>query len=359
MAKRHLVRICGRRTSVRSIAQTVFVGFSLIFVLRHIDLGNRNAVLEGLRPVTTREHAIFSISDQLRLRCEERHSTLYLTSTEDEQVLSVKSDDRCFSRALRNYCPETPGRRVPNIVHYIWFGIKNMTFYQLVSFLSVQKFQKPCVILVHGNVVPIGPYWRHLVHNASNIVHVKMTPPYRVTNGHILRTMTHKSNIARLMVLQEHGGIYLDLDTVLLRSLDPLMNYPVSMSMEYKSNLWNGLIVAERDPLFIRHWITLFNQQYYYAHKKKFEFSLFLPTYIAKAHPSWIHVENMTFCTPNGNHLHMIYKENFDWKENYAMHLYIRYYKVHDDFTSVRRLNATIGALARLVLYSTKDLLED
>ncbi|XP_033727428.1 uncharacterized protein LOC117316770 isoform X1 [Pecten maximus] len=316
---------------------------------------------ESKRPgaVAAREPAIFSIRDQLCLRCEDRNPTLYFTSSEDDKIPTVNFEDKCFSRAVRNYCPETNGKRVPNIVHYIWFGIRNMTFYQLVSFLSVHKFQKPCLILVHGDVVPTGPYLKYLVRRVPYIIHVNMTPPHRVENGHILRTMTHKSNIARLMVLKEYGGVYLDLDTVLLRSLDPLMDFPVTMSLEYWSNLWNGLIIAERDPVFIRHWINLFHKQYYYDPKKYFEFSLFLPTRIAKAHPSWIHVENMTFCTPPGNKVNQIFNENFDWKQNYAMHLYIRYYKQNDDVTSVRRLNTTIGSLARLILYDTKTLLED
>ncbi|XP_060082164.1 uncharacterized protein LOC132561474 [Ylistrum balloti] len=307
--------------------------------------------------VTLTEPAIFSIRDQLILRCEDGNSTLYMTSTEYDQIPTVEFEDNCFSRAVRNYCPETNGRRVPNIAHYVWFGIKNMTFYQLVSFISVHRFQNPCMILVHGDVIPAGPYWKYLIRRVPTIIHVHMTPPHRVRNGKVLGSMTHKSNIARLMVLKEYGGVYLDLDTILLRSLVPLMNYPVTMSLEYESNLWNGLIVAERDPVFIRQWITLFHDLYYFDPNKYFEFSLFLPTRIAKAHPSWIHIENMTFCTPNGMNLNKIFKENYDWKQNYAMHLYIRYYKENDDVITVRRFNSTIGALARFVLYDTKALL--
>ncbi|XP_069107032.1 uncharacterized protein [Argopecten irradians] len=367
MGKRHpsCVGLC----YVCSKALTVVLAVGLIVVLgtllvgqdrRLIEATRQSAVPEFLRPViiATPEPSVFAIRDQIFLRCEENISSLYLTSINTDDIPTVEFENKCFSRAIRNFCQEGSGKRVPNIAHYVWFGNRNMTFYQLVSFLSVHRFQKPCLILVHGDVIPTGTYWKYLIRRVPYIIHVHMSQPYKVENGRKLGSMTHKSNLARLMVLKEYGGIYLDLDTVLLRSLDPLMDFPVTMSLEYWSNLWNGLIVAERDPVFIRHWINLFHKQYYYDPKKYFEFSLFLPTRIAKAHPTWIHVENMTFCTPAGNKVNQIFDENFDWKQNYAMHLYIRYYKKHDDVISVRTLNATIGSLARLVLYDTKSLLE-
>ncbi|OWF34962.1 Inositol phosphoceramide mannosyltransferase 3 [Mizuhopecten yessoensis] len=284
---------------------------------------------------------------------------LNTSSIADETVPSVTFGSRRFSHYVRTICPVNSERKVPNIIHYVWFDIKQMTFYQMISFLSVHKFQNPCLILLHGNVIPAGPYWLHLVRHVSNIIHVKSDGPIKTERNKSFNDNTHKSDLVRLMALKEFGGIYLDLDTVLLRSLDPLMNYPVTMSLEYWSNLSNGLIVAERDALFIRQWVTLFHEQYTYDPNRYFEFSLFMPSRIAKKHPSWIHVENMTFCTPNGQDTHKIFNENYDWKENYAMHLYIRYYQHHDSEQTVRTLNTTIGSLARYVLYGTKKLCED
>jgi len=42
----------------------------------------------------------------------------------------------------------------------------------------------------------------------------------------------HKSNVARLELLLEIGGIYLDMDGVILRSLDGLCRYNVTFGEE-------------------------------------------------------------------------------------------------------------------------------
>ncbi|XP_069106476.1 uncharacterized protein [Argopecten irradians] len=229
----------------------------------------------------------------------------------------------------------------------------------MLGFLSVHKFQNPCLIMLHGDVIPSGPYWNYLIRNVPNIIHVRMDQPERTKNNNTLVTIEHRSDLARLIALKEYGGIYLDMDTILLRSLDPLMKYPATMSLEYVTNLSNGLIMAERSSVFIVQWLKQFQTNYVHDSNRYFEYSLFLPTRIARAHPSWIHVENMTFCSPPGNMLHQLFDENFDWKDNYAIHLYLRYYTITDDPFTVRQLNKTIGAVARLVLYDTKSLCND
>ncbi len=50
--------------------------------------------------------------------------------------------------------------RVPNIVHFIWFGEKKeMKFLNYVSITSAYKIQRPDVIMFHCDNLPMGEWW--------------------------------------------------------------------------------------------------------------------------------------------------------------------------------------------------------
>ena len=50
--------------------------------------------------------------------------------------------------------------------------------------------------------------------------------------GNEVKHYAHRADVLRLKLLYEHGGIYLDLDMVALRSFDPLLHHDVVMSRE-------------------------------------------------------------------------------------------------------------------------------
>ena len=49
-----------------------------------------------------------------------------------------------------------------------------------------------------------------------------------------IRHNTQKTDVARLEILIKHGGIYLDGDIILFKSLDPFRVYPASLG-RYKT----------------------------------------------------------------------------------------------------------------------------
>lgn len=151
----------------------------------------------------------------------------------------------------------------------------------------------------------------------------------------------------------EYGGIYLDTDEIILKSLTPLRKYPFTLSHALDDNLSNGLILSEPNAAFLKLWF----EEYKTYTKDQWAFhSTILPYKISKKHPHIIHVENKTFVRPNYTQLPLLFKLNFDWSNNYAIHLYIRFYKHQHDFNDVKYLNTTIGSVARHVLYGNKEL---
>lgn len=151
------------------------------------------------------------------------------------------------------------------------------------------------------------------------------------------------------------GGIYIDTDEIILRSLDPLRKYPVTLSRAVDYNLSNGLILAERNATFLNIWYS----QYKTYDKSQWGYhSTIVPFLLSKKYPDLIHVENKTFVRPSWQQLPLLFEKNFDWSKNYGIHLYIRFYKFTHDFNDIKYLNTTVGSVARHVLYGSKELCE-
>ena len=103
--------------------------------------------------------------------------------------------------------------KVPNIVHYIWFGCREFRFHHYLSLKSVIKIQKPVTILFHTDCLPHGKYFREV---EPHLRIVKRTPPQTVW-GKPVNNVEHQSDVARLQILLEYGGIYLDDDVIILK----------------------------------------------------------------------------------------------------------------------------------------------
>lgn len=268
-------------------------------------------------------------------------------------LFHVPFKSKCLEKLIRDYC--STFNVVPNIVHYLWFLKREMNFYHFLSFVSALKYLKPCLLLVHGEE-PLGLYWEYIVLIANNnVIRVKMDPPSMI-HKKTIGPIEHKADVARLLILQEYGGIYIDTDEIILRSLDNLLNFTLTLSHEFDNNLANGLILSSPNATFISHWLNgykTYNTDQWAYH------STILPYELSRKYPDLLHVENRTFIRPSYVELPLIYQRNFDWSQNYALHLYIRFHKGVYTFKDVRRLNTTMGSVARHVLFDTKEFCYD
>lgn len=131
-------------------------------------------------------------SKTIRLTC--KHKVL-------ENIRSFMFNETCFSKEIGLKCSDDTNL-VPNIVHYVWLGDrKQFQFYNFLSVYSVHKYQKPCVILFHGETLPYGPYWEKTLNVVKNIIHVYRPAPATIYGKKIIH-IEHKADIVRLRLLQ-------------------------------------------------------------------------------------------------------------------------------------------------------------
>jgi len=259
---------------------------------------------------------------------------------------------------LLNAAP--PPELVPRIVHYTWYSWHRNTFrfHHLISLLSALKFLRPVKIMFWCGREPEGPWWRVARQRAPQLQVMVRASPTQIF-GRPVRVPEHQSDVVRLEAILKYGGIYLDLDVIVLRPFDALMYHDVSMGYQLDGHgLCNGVIVAKPNAKFLQLWY----QEYAYFLDRSWDYhSVKLPGLLARRWPHLLHVERTTFHRPNFNERNWIYKTGqlYNWRshKNYALHLWYRFYGRDHTPQDIRTLNSTLGAIFRLIWYNSDRLL--
>lgn len=258
--------------------------------------------------------------------------------------------DICLGKAI-SFCGD--GKPVPNVIHYIWFGNLTFDFIYFVSFYSAHKHQKPCLIVLYYEFLPSGTWWNLLRRIVDNIVLVKMTPPMMIS-GKIIKFVQHKSDIVRLKILKEYGGIYVDTDQYFLRSEDEFRNTKCTMGMAHDKAMGSALIFAEKDAAFINKWIDSYSS--YDPSHWGFN-SVLMATNLSRMYPNLIRViPHHCVFFPHGL---VLFNQNYKWSHSYGLHIF-KTNRIEElrkfNFDTVRKLNNTIGAIFRHILFDNKEL---
>ncbi|GFN83984.1 hypothetical protein PoB_001049000 [Plakobranchus ocellatus] len=122
--------------------------------------------------------------------------------TSDSPPFHISWDDGvfCLRKFLRFSCFKVKGQKVPNLVHYVWFGRNYFRPEHLISVLSAVRYQKPCAILFHSDHLPYGDHWRLLLHLVPEVIHIIRHQPQAIF-GHKFGFIQHKSDVVRIQAL--------------------------------------------------------------------------------------------------------------------------------------------------------------
>nr|XP_026692243.1 uncharacterized protein LOC113474623 [Ciona intestinalis] len=241
--------------------------------------------------------------------------------------------------------------KVPNVVHYIWFGCKReFNFYHYLSIMSVLHNMRPCAVVVHADCEPNNYWWNELISKRfDNFYLVHQEAPNKIFN-HTISRVEHKSDVVRLEILIRWGGIYFD-DTVLaIKSFNQLRNYSVVFPFQEKGILNNGVIISEKNSTFLQ---TLYHESYTHYKKSAWAYnSCRYPWMLWKKHPQLdLHVEMKSF-QPPWNKWREVFYGNYEWKDKYAIHLYTKQIKRKINYPeAIFTMNSTFGEISRLTLY--------
>ncbi|GAA5910388.1 hypothetical protein JCM5296_000583 [Sporobolomyces johnsonii] len=224
----------------------------------------------------------------------------------------------------RTFSP-TPSRQIPPYLHYVFglsptFGGKPFNFIYYVCMTSALRILRPEVLYLHYVYEPRGFYWdefrRNVDESATRLEMVKQRDVTEVW-GNRVEHFAHKADVLRLEALKEYGGIYLDVDVLVIKDFGPLYRHEVVMGMESQPNLdpalppsglCNAVILAKPYSSFVSRWIDsykTFNRSKWATH------SVTTPWNLAQQYPSEITVLNkFAFFWPlwHDDHLRLVHR---------------------------------------------------
>ncbi|XP_074652839.1 uncharacterized protein LOC141907165 [Tubulanus polymorphus] len=246
---------------------------------------------------------------------------------------------------------------VPNVMHYAWFHPTKLyfRFHHYMSVLSAYRINKPDTIYFWYHKLPEGLWWKRTIKDIPVIKTMYRDAPSQIF-GREITAPEHGSDVVRLEAVLEYGGIYTDLDVIVLKSFDPLRRYDTSMGMEYEDGLGNGVIVAKPNATFVRIMYESyrdFNGSDWSWH------SVRLPYRLATFYPELVHVEPTSINQPNCWSTGLIYDigSRFDWSRNYCLHLWYRFYDKDHTPETVQTLDSTLGQVFRYIYYGNKSFI--
>ena len=222
----------------------------------------------------------------------------------------------------------------------------------------------PDAIMFHTNNEPSGYYWDE----------VKKIPTFQVMYRNIptelfgkelkpTRWIQSKSDIDRVMLLIEYGGVYLDLDVLVIRGFEDLRRkHDCVVGLESSSRVCGSAIACSKDSEFLKLWLNSFIEDYradFWGYN-----SGDVPFNLGKQFPELVYLEPDKIQQPNFEHMDQIWSSDatFDWQEHYVVHtlhrlagrLFLNVPIINP--RTIKFMNSTFGQMARNIYYGSPDI---
>jgi len=154
-------------------------------------------------------------------------------------------------------------KREPNAFHLIYLRGMDFALHHYITIKSILKHHPHSTIYLYNDCEPdANNTWWALVKSLSR---VEICPVYipKYCNGVEVTYKQHQADIIRLLILYYHGGIYLDLDMLLLRNITSVCNNHLVMCRESPDGVCNAFIYVDGAYSdIIGEWIQKYEQTY-------------------------------------------------------------------------------------------------
>ena len=234
--------------------------------------------------------------------------------------------------------------KIPNIIHFI-YGFKeqkeDFELYRYIAIKSAYDVNKPDKIYFYYYYEPKGYWWEKI---KPLLTLEKIDPPTEIF-GNPVYHYAHQADIIRIQKLIEYGGIYLDIDTICLRSFQDLLDYDFVMGLQNNSDdtevygLCNAVILSKANSLFGNKWLESYKTFRSKGRDDTWdEHSVLKPFELSKLYSKDIKILNSkAFFYPLWYDINdILFNENFNIdnykniiKDNYCIHLWDTYSSVY------------------------------
>ena len=158
-------------------------------------------------------------------------------------------------------CPE-----IPKIIHLLYFGETEFYNFHHRCIHSMLQYMPEYEIRIYNAKEPVGnTYWDDIKKQPRINIH-KIDPPV-FFDGFELKHFQYKADVTRLEVLYEHGGVYLDIDMLIVRPFHEVFksghSFYISEEREGSAGrgsgaLINAFLASKPKNEFIKLWLNEF-----------------------------------------------------------------------------------------------------
>ena len=165
---------------------------------------------------------------------------------------------------VEKYLEKNSKTRIPKKIHFIWFSKGKpfgMLYYIAVKAALYHNPSYEIYLHTDNDINYDGVYFKSL---KDKIIVNKIPEPDYLNDKRVYH-FQHKADYARLNILETMGGIYLDLDFLLLKPLDHFLNHKFVMGYERPNNnnfICNACIMCEPHSEVIREWTHIYNHSW-------------------------------------------------------------------------------------------------
>jgi predicted O-methyltransferase YrrM len=163
--------------------------------------------------------------------------------------------------------PVDPCSQIPKIIHLLYFGETEFYNFHHRCISSMILYMPEYEIRIYNTREPPAEnqYWQD-IRNHKRVRVIKMTPP-DYYDGFELKHFQYKADVVRLELLYEHGGIYLDIDMLIIRPFHEVFetghSFYISEEREGANGrgsgpLINAFLAAKPKNGFIKLWLNEF-----------------------------------------------------------------------------------------------------
>lgn len=142
---------------------------------------------------------------------------------------------------------------IPRVIHFVFFGFTPFTMVHYLAVRSALAVHQVPVKLYYSQAPQNNPLWDEI---AQHVHLVKVDPPQEF-GGVELTSYQYKADVLRLQILQQQGGVYLDIDVISLKPFGNLWQEQCVLGMENQqgTSITNAVILTEPNHPFIDRWL--------------------------------------------------------------------------------------------------------
>lgn len=200
--------------------------------------------------------------------------------------------------------------QIPNIIHFV-FGLQEQTdeflFCYYLAIVSANTINSPDEIYLHYHFPIYGKWWDKLREDVPKLQLNRIYVPTHIGRKEILKT-AHKADKARMDILWEKGGVYMDIDTISIRPYHHLLrndvvlgkqfslryrryikdDQPVVHKEAYIGGICNAIMMTKPRSAFFKLWLDKYEEAF--EPTKWEEASIFLPYELSIDYPDLVTV---------------------------------------------------------------------